>query len=100
MQLEDLPPELMQIILEYKHEMELLEEWLHFWNTIFSNLLFLSWDGTFRVEIWMKHRKNTWENRRQGMVQSYEILSDKYFALQLQYTTLKTQIGDSAVVKQ
>ena len=41
-----------------------------------------------------------WENRRQGMVQSYEVLSDKYFALQQQYTTLKTQIGDSAGVKQ
>ena len=28
MQLEDLPPELARIILNYKHEMELLEEWL------------------------------------------------------------------------
>ena len=41
MQLEDLPPPLARIILEYKYEMELLEEWLRFWNTIFSNLLFL-----------------------------------------------------------
>ena len=39
MQLEDLIPELRQIILEYKREMEVLEEWLRFWNTIFSNLL-------------------------------------------------------------
>jgi hypothetical protein len=39
MQLEDLPPELAQIILTYKHEMELVGEWLRFWNTIFSNLL-------------------------------------------------------------
>ena len=39
MQLEDLPPELVHIILTYKREMEMLEEWLRFWNTIFSNLL-------------------------------------------------------------
>ena len=31
-----------QIILAYKREMEMVEEWLRFWNTIFSNLLFLS----------------------------------------------------------
>ena len=41
MQLEDLPPPLAAIILTYKREMEMLEEWLRFWNTIFSNLLFL-----------------------------------------------------------
>ena len=41
MQLEDLPPELARIILNYKREMELLEEWLRFWNTVFSNLFFL-----------------------------------------------------------
>ena len=41
-----------------------------------------------------------WENRRQGMVQSYEALSDKYFALQQQYTALKAQLTDSAGVNQ
>ena len=41
-----------------------------------------------------------WENRRQGMVQSYEILSDKYFALQQQYDALKTQFAESTSVKQ
>ena len=41
-----------------------------------------------------------WENRRQGMVQSYEALSDKYFALQQQYSALKAQLTDSAGVNQ
>ena len=39
MQLEDLPPELVRIILTYKREMEQLEGWFRFLDTVFSSLL-------------------------------------------------------------
>ena len=47
-----------------------------------------------------EEQRSEWENRRQGMIRSYETLSDKYFALQQQYEALKTQTADSVGVKQ
>ena len=35
----ELPPDLWNIILDYKHDMEALERWQMFWRVLFDNMV-------------------------------------------------------------